>query len=125
MSGNRYLFDTNAVVFLLKGNRKLLNLTAKASSISISIISYLEFLSFPNLTKKDADLFKKFARKIQIVELSSANISLLDKTVLLRKKYGLKLPDAIICASSILYKAKLVTCDRQLKKIKELKVIDF
>lgn len=125
MNGSRYLFDTNAIVFLLKGNRKLLSLTTDANSIAVSIVSYLEFLSFPNLSKEDADLFKKFTGKIQILELNYTDISLLDKIISLRKKYYLKLPDAIICASSVLNKAKLVTRDRRLRKIKELKIVDF
>jgi len=33
MSGNRYILDTNAVIFLLKGNKTLLNSTEKTDGI--------------------------------------------------------------------------------------------
>lgn len=39
-----------------------------------------------------------------------------DKVVELRKTTGLKLPDAIIVATALVHKLKLVTCDEQLIK---------
>ena len=45
------------------------------------------------------------------------------KTIELRRQYKLKLPDSIICATSIIGNLTLVSADKQLHKIKELKVI--
>jgi len=46
-------------------------------------------------------------------------------TIEIRKKYSLKLPDSIIVATAIIENAVLVTADRQLNKIQELKVIEL
>lgn len=44
MSGkNRLLLDTNAVVSLLAGNRKLAEQLEAAECVGISVITYLEF----------------------------------------------------------------------------------
>jgi predicted nucleic acid-binding protein len=46
MSGNRYLLDTNAIVALLQGNKRIIQLLLNANWIGISIISQIEFLVF-------------------------------------------------------------------------------
>jgi len=56
MNGNRYILDTNAIVALLKGNNNLLNIAHKAEWIGISVVSYLEFLAFPDLSQQDKQL---------------------------------------------------------------------
>jgi len=53
MNGNRYILDTNAVISLLKGNNFLLNIAENAEWVGISIISYIEFLAFPELSDED------------------------------------------------------------------------
>ena len=51
MSGShRFLLDTNAIVSLLAGNRKLSALLDHADYVGISVISYLEFLAFDGLS---------------------------------------------------------------------------
>jgi len=49
MSGRRLLLDTNAVVLLLRGEGGLEASLRSAQWVGISIISYLEFLSFQRL----------------------------------------------------------------------------
>jgi predicted nucleic acid-binding protein len=46
-----------------------------------------------------------------------------EQTIVLRKKYRLKLPDSIICATELLYKLVLITADQQLESISELNII--
>jgi len=41
----------------------------------------------------------------------------------LRKKYSIKLPDAIVASTSIVYGLPLVTADKAFSKIKELDLI--
>jgi len=47
------------------------------------------------------------------------------KTIQLRKNYRIKLPDAIIAASAIVNKTSLMSNDKQLSKIEELKLISI
>ena len=55
MSGKRYLFDTNAIVALLKGHKELVSLAHDAEFIGISVISRLEFFAFSGLVEADKE----------------------------------------------------------------------
>ena len=56
MSG-RLVLDTNAIVALLNGSCGLSSVVEKANWIGISIINYLEFLSYTGLSPEDRALF--------------------------------------------------------------------
>ncbi len=51
MPGKRYLFDTNALIALLQGNRELVALTQSAEWLGLSVINVLEFLGFDGLKR--------------------------------------------------------------------------
>lgn len=125
MSGNRYLLDTNAIIALLSGNQTIVDLTASATWLGISIISQLEFLAFENLSSSDQDLFEVFLQRVEVVDLSQQDVALLEKVIELRRTSRLKLPDAIIAASALLNAASLVTADKELKRVESLVVIGF
>ena len=57
MSGINYLFDTNTLINFLQGNAKLKEYSHVQASISI--ITFIEFLSFPKITSEDKTLFKE------------------------------------------------------------------
>lgn len=117
----KYLLDTNAVIKLLQDPApgKFLQ---DAEWIGISIITLLEFSSFPKLTAQDKKLFDKFLARVDTIDLTSDNETHLDLCISLRKKYKLKLPDAIIAATAISCEAYLVTNDKHFSGIKELKI---
>ena len=50
---------------------------------------------------------------------------LIERIILIRQQYRLKLPDAIIAAMAIQNSAKLVTRDAQLSKVIELTIVDW
>jgi predicted nucleic acid-binding protein len=117
----KYLLDTNAVIELLQGSTDS-KLLENAEWIGISIITALEFLSFPKLTIHDKKLFNKFSERIEVIDLTILNKTHLNLCINLRKKYKLKLPDAIIAATSISCKSYLITNDKHFSRIKELKI---
>ena len=80
----------------------------------------MELLSYPEISKSEEDKIKNFIQDIDIVEF---NADLKSETIRLRKKYNLKLPDAIICATALWQEATLVTLDEDLLEVKELKII--
>ena len=125
MSGNRYLLDTNAIIALLQKNTSLIELLKSADWIGISVINQIEFLAFPNLNQSDRQLFQQFLQQIEIIDLDSQDGSLINQTILIRQKYRLKLPDAIIAAMAIQNLAKLVTHDAQLSKVTELTIVNW
>jgi len=121
MSGSRrFVLDTNAVVSLLAGNRTLAELLESADYVGISIISYLEFLAFDDLSDSDQQCFTNLCRRIDVVSLVHDDIKLILKALDLRRKHRLKLPDAIIGATAICRNATLITNDSHFFNIKPL-----
>jgi len=125
MNGNKFILDTNAIVALLKGNPEILKLTETAEWIAISIISYLEFLAFPDLTDTDKTLFNNFIQRIEIIGIEKTNRELLNRIIEFRMKYKIKLPDSIIISTAFVNNASLVTADKQLFAISEIQTIRF
>jgi len=120
MNGNRVVLDTNAIISLLKGNPVLIELSKKAEWIGISIISYIEFLAFPELSDEDKSLFELFSKRVDVIGLDYSNYLLIQNILTIRKKYRVKLPDAIIIATTLETGSTLVTDDKQLHKIDEI-----
>ena len=125
MNGNRYLLDTNAIIALLQKDANLTKLLACADWVGISIISQIEFLAFSGLSEADRKLFQQFLQRVEVIDLSCQNRTLIKQIISIRLQYSLKLPDAIIAATAIQIRAKLVTRDVQLNRISELTIVDW
>jgi hypothetical protein len=121
----KFLLDTNAVVALLNGNAPLVQTLQSATWVGISVITELEFLSFPGLTSHDEALFQQFKSRVEVVDLQASDNQLLARVVAVRKLSKVKLPDAIIAASTIENGATLLTQDADFSKIALLSVQGF
>ena len=125
MNGKSYFLDTNTIIQLLKGNQTLIQLLNEAEFIACSVISKLEYLSFPNLSENDIKLFHLFAQKIEIVDLHASNDELHQYILDIRKEKKLKLPDAIIVGCSLYKKCTLITADKEILKLSGLSVLSY
>lgn len=125
MSGNRYVLDTNAIVALLQGNIKLVELLKDADWIGVSVISQIEFMVFPGLTQDDRQIFEQFLQRVEVLGLGAMDAVLIDKIVEIRQQHRLKLPDAVIAAMAIQNSASLMTADREFGKVTSLTVINW
>ena len=125
MNGRNYLFDTNALIELFKGNQTLMQLYKQTDNVALSVISQIEYLSFPSMTKEDLLLFEDFADNSVIFDLIKKDKALIKLTSELRKKYSIRLPDALIASQAILNNYILVSSDKGFKKITELTLFDF
>jgi len=119
MSGNSLLLDTNTVLYLLVGDETLANFL-NGKFLFISAISELELLSFKKLTQKEATTIKTFLSELKIENISE---EIKTHTIKIRKSTNLKLPDAIIAATSISLNIPLVTSDKQISSVEGLNVI--
>ena len=84
-----YLIDTN--IFILLFNNRLQE-PIPEGELSYSVITEIELLSFPNLSKEDEALIQQHLTLLQRVAIDR---EVAQKTILLRRKYRLKTPDAI------------------------------
>ncbi len=121
----RFLLDTNAVVGLLKGNASLIQTLQAATWVGISVITELEFLSFPGLSATDESLFQQFKSRVEVIDLQSSDDKLLTRIIEIRRSGKVKLPDAIIAAMTIESNATLLSQDVDFSRIALLSVQSF
>lgn len=123
MNGKRrYMLDTNAVVSLLAGNRDLADELETAEYVGISVITYLEFLAFDGLSKKDKDCFVAFVELVEVVPLTHEDNGLITKALDLRSRFRMEPPDAIIGAAALSRDSVLITNDSHFNGIALLSV---
>lgn len=111
---NRYLLDTNAVIALLAGNPALNALIANAEWVGISVITKLEFLSFPGIQSADIALFSEFESRVDVIDIANSDVQLINESIRHRREKQVKLPDALIIAAGSVNQARVLTTDRQL-----------
>jgi predicted nucleic acid-binding protein len=112
----RYLLDTNVALYLLGG--RLLN-PLPVGEFYLSVISEMEMLSYPAIAKDEELKIRQFLSQVTVLGLDE---DLKNVTISLRKKYRLKLPDAIVCATASLSNAVLLSNDTQLDRVAEISV---
>jgi predicted nucleic acid-binding protein len=82
----------------------------------ISAITEIELLCWKTATEKDLEVLHSFINDSLVIELEH---SIKLKTADIRKQYKIKLPDAIIAATAVVYGFTLVT-----RNIDDFKNID-
>ena len=80
---------------------------------------YMEVLSFNFLSFEEEKFVRDLLQEFFIIEV---NWEIAERTIQIRRKYKIKLPDAIICASASVINAMLITADIQLGKVREANV---
>lgn len=121
MSGNSLLIDTNIALYLLNGDTTIAELL-NGRDIHVSFITELELMGFQGLTKEDASFVKDFLDSCIIVDLNQAIKSI---TINLKQAYKIKLPDAIIAATSVYMNLPLISADKDFDRIEDLKFIRY
>lgn len=113
MDGNRLLVDTNIILYALKGDMALTGII-DGQDLYISFITRIELLSFPKIDKQGVALIEKFLEQVPVIE---SNPVINADAIELRRKSGLEVPDAIIAASARFLGVRLMTADRDFKKV--------
>jgi len=121
MNGKEILIDTNIVLYLLKGNDTLEEMLQGKDSY-LSFITELELIGFPNISVKEEKQIIELLNDCLIISL---NNGIKKNYIELRKKYHLRLADAIIAARAIALNIPLITSDKQFATVKELKLVQF
>ncbi len=106
---NRYLLDTNIVIYYFNGITEEESITEiLKSSFNISIITKIEFLSWQKLIS-DKELNDKALDFISHATVYNLDNTIADKTIENRQKYRIKTPDAIIGATALVHGFEIVT----------------
>jgi len=125
--GIKYVWDTNVAIYYLQQQfphsaEKFMDNVVVDFQPVISIITEIELLCWKTERKKDLEIVHDFVNDVLIIELEHT-VKL--KTVDIRRKHRIKLPDAIIAASAIVYKLDLITRNtKDFKDIEGLKLIN-
>ena len=124
--GKRFLIDTNIAIYFLDGNltpsvivflQPVIN-----QEINISVITKIELLgwSFPNSNK--FEIHNEFVSQSNIFPLDD---EIVEKTIEIRRTYKIKLPDALIAATAIIFDMTLLSRnDKDFTQIPELKYMN-
>jgi len=121
MNGDKLLLDTNIVLSLLGGDTTLSDFLFE-KELHISFITEMELLSYKHITVKEQKAIKQFIKELFIIDINDA---IKTKAITLRKTSNIKLSDAIIAASSLWLNIPLVSADKQLSKVKGVKIIYY
>lgn len=109
--GIKYLWDTNTAIYYLQQQfppdaEKFIDEVLKDGQPVISAITEIELLCWKAATQKDMEVLHSFIEDALVIELEQP-IKL--KTAELRKVYNIKLPDAIIAATALVYDLTLIS----------------
>src|SRR5688572_16555761 len=94
------LVDTNLIILGIGGDKRALELL-EGHSLFVSVISEIELLSIPFQKVQDERLMRDFISNCFVIDLDG---EIKRQTIHLRKNHKIKIPDAIIAASSIVKK---------------------
>lgn len=121
MSGNNLFCDTNILIHLLNNHQGVVELLT-GSKIYISSITELELYGKRNLTKKEIAILDELIDQCFVIDLTEPVKEIVKR---IKQQNSIKLPDAIIAASSIYTDIPLVTFDNDFRSLSELKLILF
>lgn len=121
MSGNKFMLDTNIVLYILNGDKVLAELL-NGQELYISIISEMELLSYKSISRMESEKIKAFLKEFTIVNiLEQIKLTAIE----IKMKSNLKLPDSIIAATSSFLKIPLITSDKQFRTLKDFNLLYY
>lgn len=118
MNGNKIFVDSNILLYLLKGNKDATQIL-QDKEVFVSFITELEILSFPKISEEETSAILEVMNQFTVVDY---NFRIKNETLRLRKLFNLKLPDAIILATSSYLNLPFYTADKKLAKTSDLNV---
>lgn len=122
MNGDKLLFDSNIIIYISKGTLGLKSFTRENDLPFLSVITYMEIMSYSFQSRKEKTFIENFSADSNLIHLES---NIIERGIELRKKFKIKLPDAIIAATALVNNFKLVTRNTDdFKNIPNLKLLN-
>lgn len=113
MSGTRVLLDTNIVLYVLNGDEQIAELI-QGSDVYLSVITRVELFSKGKMDEEEKDAIAKFIADGKLVQFGP---EIQERTIALRQRFKLKLPDAAIAATASYLGVQLITSDTTFSKL--------
>ena len=121
--GTRYLIDTSAIIdfcngkLSLKGKNLLL-----AVQPEISIVTNIELFASKDISQQEQTVLRKF---VSLALIHPVTTDIVEPAILIRQNHKMKLPDAIIAATAVIFNLTLITRNtKDFKSIYGLSLID-
>ena len=110
MERKNYLIDTNVAIYyfglaMSNESEKFMD-QILGKKYYISVINRIELLGFKKLNGNESDALSSFISNSIIIDLEE---DIILETIQIRKKYNIKLPDAIIAATCLVNNYLLIT----------------
>jgi hypothetical protein len=113
--GLTYLLDANSLIYYFQGAPQLdpvfRQIEQGEARPVVSIITEIELLGFPRLTRQDETRIQTLLSGFTVVAVDER---IAGQAVALKRRHGIKNPDAIIAATAMIENACLVTRDQDL-----------
>ena len=122
MNGTNFLIDTNIIIYLAQEKLKMDDFSKDTDGFYLSSIVYMEALGF---LFQDPDEENKIIQLCSVFKHLYLTEEIEEQTIIIRKFNKIKLADAIIAATAIVYNLTLVTHDcNDFKNIPKLKILN-
>ena len=118
MNGNIFV-DTNSAIYLLDGNEQVANLL-DGQTVYLSFVTELELLSKPDILPAEEAQIRDFLAQCVVIDF----LPFVKETAInFRRRYRMKLPDAIVAATAYTVGMPLLTADKGFNRVDELTLI--
>ncbi len=108
MNGSNLVLDSNIFIYLSKQKLDFIDISSNHQNLFISAITYMEVLGYDYENTKEKSLIEQLLKSFEIIQ---TNMEISDKVISYRAKSKIKLPDAIILATSKIMNADLTTAN--------------
>ncbi|MBI5400920.1 MAG: type II toxin-antitoxin system VapC family toxin [Candidatus Yonathbacteria bacterium] len=119
-----YLFDINAIIYFLSGDKKSVDLVTEIvkdnKTIYVPTIVRLELFSKPDLTSVEQNAISDFLSHTIEINLDK---TIADIVATIRRNFKIKVADSIVAASAFYTNSFLVTRDTKDFKIPDIRVL--
>lgn len=119
MSGDGILVDTNLLIYILSGRKEVADYL-DGKSVFVSFISEMEMLGYTGISASAVKAIKSLLHDCIVVDF---NNEIKEKAISIKQKTNIKLPDAIVAATSIYLDMPLFTADKSFRKIPSIDCI--
>ncbi|MCF8361302.1 MAG: type II toxin-antitoxin system VapC family toxin [Prolixibacteraceae bacterium] len=105
---NGKIVDTNILIYLSKKQLDFYKVALPNDKLFMSVITYMEVLGYRFQNSFEKDFVEKICEYIPVIGIDK---SIVEKVISIRQNHKIKLPDAIILATSLVNKYSLITAN--------------